>query len=66
MKTYRVKICFGLEHELFTIFFNVNSRWKYIGDHNGYMRLHRDNISVDVTREQVRKYMVEIKEQKGE
>ena len=63
MKTYRVRICFGLEYEHATIFFRVNTRWKDIGEHNGYIRLCRENVFVDVTREQIRNYMVELKEQ---
>lgn len=61
MKTYRVKTCFGLEYEHATIFFNVNTKWKDIGERNGYVRLYRDNVYVDVTREQIRLYMVEVK-----
>ena len=41
MKTYRVRICFGLEYEHATIFFRVNTRWKDIGERNGYIRLCR-------------------------
>ncbi|MDO4802583.1 MAG: hypothetical protein Q4A15_10505 [Prevotellaceae bacterium] len=63
MKTYRVKTCFGLEYEHITVFFNVNTRWRNIGERNGYIRLNRDNVFVDVTREQIRKFMVELKEQ---
>jgi len=64
MKIYRVKTQFGLEYEHATIFFNVNTRWKDIGERNGYIRLYRQNIFVDVTREQIGLYMTELKEQK--
>lgn len=66
MKKYRVKECFGLEYEHATIFFDTNTRWKDLGEHNGYIRLNRENVFVDVTREQIRDYMVELKEQKNE
>lgn len=64
MKIYRVKKWFGLEYKNATIFFHVNSRWRDLGEHNGFVRLSRENVYVDVTREQIRQYMVEIKEQK--
>lgn len=63
MKIYRIKECFGLVYEHATIFFTANSRWKDLGEHNGHIRPNRENVFADVTREQIRNFMVEVKEQ---
>lgn len=61
MKTYRVTTCFGLEYEHATVFFNVNTHWKYTGEHKGYIRMNRQNVHVDITREQLRDFFKELK-----
>ena len=67
MKVYRVKTQFGLEYEHATVFFNVNTRWKFIGErNNGYLRMTRQNVFIDVTREQLRQFFVEVKEKSND
>lgn len=60
MKTYRVIKSFDLEYEHTTVCFNVRTIWKFVGEHKGYQRLYRDNVFVDITRNNLREFFKEI------
>lgn len=49
MAEYRVKRYFMIETEHVAVVFNVNTKWEYIGYTNGYARLHRKGVFIDVS-----------------
>jgi len=49
MAEYRVKRYFMIETEHVTVVFNVNTKWEYVGYANGYARLHRKGVFIDVS-----------------
>lgn len=61
MKKYKVIQCFGLEYTHATVFFNVNTKWNYVGERGEYVRLERQSVFIDVTKEQLNNCFKEIK-----
>jgi len=62
MSNYRVKRYFMLETEHITVEFVFNTKWEYIGYSNGYARLHRKGVYVDVSTDVLEKNFSEVEE----
>ena len=60
MMEYKVIIEFQIEFPRTTILFNKNTKWTYVGAVDNNIRLHRDCVFVDITKEQLGRYFKEI------
>ena len=60
MMEYKVIIEFQIEFPRTIILFNKNTKWTYVGAVDNNIRLHRDSVFVDITKEQLERYFKEI------
>lgn len=64
MPKCRVKKEFMIDTEHISVMFNVNSKWDYLGYSNGYIRLHKHGVFIDIPKETFARNFAELKEQK--
>lgn len=60
---YRVKNEFMIDTEHIGVMFNINSKWDYLGYANGYIKLHKRGVFVDVPKDTFERHFVELKSQ---
>lgn len=66
MKKYRVKKEFMIESIRVSVMFSINSKWDYVGYSDGYIRLHRNGVFIDIPKAAVERNFDEVKAQRGE
>lgn len=63
MKLYRVKMGFSVDYDYVLIYFCLGQIWGYVGESHGFIRLNRDDIFVDVSRDLINRHFEEIGEE---